>query len=157
MSNVASVVLWLFVMNLGLVFGAGLYEHRIGIPRWLREGPAGRERWDAQAARADDVGRRFWAFASTLPLTLLTLASLYLASSAAGPPAAWWRAAALVSLAERLVTFSYFIPVMVRLMKAPDSGAAAVRARRWSRLNYARHGLVLAAWLASLRALAAAS
>lgn len=155
MADVTSiVVLWLFVLNLGLVFGAGLYEGRIVIPRWLSVAPQGGLQWDADSARSDDVGRRFWAFASTLPLTLLTLASLYVASGATSAAATWWLAAALVSLIERLLTFSYFIPVMMRLMKTPDSDVAAARARQWSTLNYLRHALVLAAWLAALRALA---
>ena len=64
------ILLWLFVINLGIAFGAGLYEHRI-------------------------VG--------------------------------------LMAMAD-----------------SPDAAAAAVR---WSNLNYLRHALVLAAWLASLTAL----
>jgi hypothetical protein len=150
----SSVVLWLFVLNLGVVFGAGVYEHRIVLPRWLGAGPEGGRHWHADAARADDVGRRFWAFVSTVPLTALTLASLYLASNAAGEASAWWHTAATVALAERLLTFVYFIPVMVRLMKAPDSSGSVARARRWLALNYLRHGLVLAAWILSLCALA---
>ena len=29
------VLLWLFVINLGIAFGAGLYESRITVPQWL--------------------------------------------------------------------------------------------------------------------------
>lgn len=33
MSRAASaIVLWLFVINLGVTFGAGIYEHRIVVP-----------------------------------------------------------------------------------------------------------------------------
>ena len=151
-----SVVLWLFVLNLGVVFGAGVYEHRVVLPRWLRIAPNGECYWDGDAARADDVGRRFSVVVSTLPLTALTLAGLYLAARLDGPAGSWWLAAALVSLAERLLTVAYFIPVMVRLMKAPAPGDAVARARRWSTLNSLRHGLVLAAWLASLHPFALA-
>jgi hypothetical protein len=150
----SSLVLWLFALNLGVVFGAGVYEHRIVLPRWLRAEPEGGRHWHADAARADDVGRRFWVFVSTLPLTCLTLASLYFAPGASGPAGSWWLTAAWVALAERLATFAYFVPAMVGLMKVPDSAAAVARARRWSALNHVRHALVLAAWLASLRALA---
>jgi hypothetical protein len=146
------VVLWLFVLNLGVVFGAGVYEHRIVLPRWLTRAPDGEGRWNGEAARADDVGRRFWGVVSTLPLTALTLASLYLAAQPDGLAGWWWLTAALVSLVERLLTFAYFIPSMVRLMKAPAPVDAVARARRWSLLNYLRHVLVLAAWLAALRA-----
>jgi hypothetical protein len=37
-------------------------------------------------------------------------------------------------------------------MKASDSSTSAAAATRWSRLNYLRHVVVLAAWLASLQA-----
>lgn len=28
-------MLWLFVINLGIAVGAGLYESRIAVPQWL--------------------------------------------------------------------------------------------------------------------------
>ena len=31
---VPKVLLWLFVINLGIAFGAGIYEQRVVIPRW---------------------------------------------------------------------------------------------------------------------------
>lgn len=43
---------------------------------------------------------------------------------------------------------------MIRLMRAPDTPQATATAVRWHRVNYLRHALVLAAWLASLRAFA---
>ena len=75
---VETVLLWLFVIDLGIAFGAGLYEHRIVVARWIGSS--------------------------------------------------------------------------VRLMRTADSLASVAAARRWSRLNYLRHALVLAAWLMSLRA-----
>ncbi|OLC39591.1 MAG: hypothetical protein AUH75_09195 [Gemmatimonadetes bacterium 13_1_40CM_4_65_7] len=54
----------------------------------------------------------------------------------------------------RAFTFSYFIPTMVRLMRAPDSPESVAVAMRWRNLNYLRHAIVLAAWLMSLRAFA---
>jgi len=44
---------------------------------------------------------------------------------------------------------------MVGLMRAADSAESAAVATRWSTLNYVRHSIVLAAWLASLGAFAA--
>jgi hypothetical protein len=66
----------------------------------------------------------------------------------------WWLAAASAALADRALTFSYFIPTMIRVMRAPDTPQATATAVRWHRVNYLRHALVLAAWLASLRAFA---
>jgi hypothetical protein len=151
--TMSTTVLWLFVINLGIAFGAGLYEHRIVVSRWVRPAGSGAH-WNAEAARQDDVGRRFWALVSTLPLTLLTLANLFAAWRSSGAVRGWWLAAALAAVAERAFTFSYFIPTMIGLMRAADSPAAAAAAIRWSNLNYLRHAMVLAAWLASLRTFA---
>jgi hypothetical protein len=147
-----ALTLWLFVINLGIAFGAGLYEHRIVLPRWIEGGST--PKWNAEAALQDDTGRRFWAFVTTLPLTLLTLASLYFAWRATGTFRWWWLAAAGLALADRLFTFAYFIPAMVRLMRLPDSPDSVAMAMTWARLNTVRHVLLLSAWLAALRTFA---
>jgi hypothetical protein len=146
----SAILLWLFIINLGVAFGAGVYEHRIVVPRWIDSSAGTGIHWNAEAVRRDDTGRRFWAFVTTVPLTLLTLANLTAAWRLSGPVHGWWLAAAGVALVERVFTFSYFIPTMVWLMEASDPSAPMVAAQ-WSDLNYLRHGLVLAAWLASLR------
>jgi hypothetical protein len=151
-ASVATVLLWLFVVNLGIALGAGLYEHRIVIPQWITQ-DGGATHWRPEAARRDDTGLKFWAYVTTGPLTVLTLANLVVAWQAVGLSRAWWIGAAVVILAERLLTFSYFIPTMVGLMNAADSAASVAVANRWSSVNYLRHALVLGGWLAALRAL----
>jgi len=32
---VPEILLWLFVINLGIAFGGGLYEQRIVLPQWF--------------------------------------------------------------------------------------------------------------------------
>jgi hypothetical protein len=83
----------------------------------------------------------------------LTLANLYAAWTASGAAHGWWLASSLLALTDRILTFAYFIPAMVGLMKAADSPASAAAATRWVGLNYLRHVLVLSGWLAALRAL----
>ncbi|MGE5833314.1 MAG: DUF1772 domain-containing protein [Acidobacteriota bacterium] len=152
LTNAATALLSLFVINLGIAFGAGIYEHRIVTPRWI-SGGGGSPHWNAEAARRDETGLRFWAYVTTGPLTLLMLANLTIAWTTSGSARPWWLAAALVVLLDRLLTFGYFIPTMVGLMKAPDSPAAVAAATRWIRLNYLRHALVFAGWIAALEAL----
>jgi hypothetical protein len=55
----ATVLLWLFVINLGVAFGAGLYEARIALPRWIVSSAESETHWNAEAARAarDPSGR----------------------------------------------------------------------------------------------------
>lgn len=150
-TRTATRLLWLFVINLGIAFGAGLYEHRIVAPGWLSHDGSS-SHWNADAARRDDTGLRFWAYATTGPLTLLTLANLFAAWKAPGAARGWWLAAALAVLADRILTFTYFIPTMVGLMSAADSPASVASATRWMSLNYLRHALVFGGWLAALKA-----
>jgi hypothetical protein len=150
----SATLLWLFVINLGLAFGAGVYEHRIVVPRWMTSSEFSGRHWNAASARRDDTGRQFWAFVTTVPLTLLTLANLFGACRASGPVRWWWLAAGLAALADRVLTFSYFIPTMVGLMRAVDSPDSVAVATRWSNLNHVRHVMVLMAWLTALKAFA---
>lgn len=147
-------LLWLLVLNLAIALGAGLYEHRIVFADWLVPEAGAGYRWLAEVAVQDDTGRRFWAFVTTGPLTLLTLASLVAAWRSKGAWRGWWLGASTAALADRLVTFGYFIPTMMRLMASPDSPQAVSTALQWASFNYGRHALLAIALLATLKAFA---
>ena len=153
-TGTSTILLWLFTINLGVAFGAGLYEHRVVVPHWITYSPDRGAHWHAEVARRDNTGRQFWAFVTTLPLTLITLANLFAAWQASGAARGWWLAAGLAAFTDRVFTFAYFIPTMVGLMGATDSPAAVATATQWWHLNYVRHAIVLAAWLTSLRTFA---
>jgi hypothetical protein len=150
--TLAKGTLWLFVSFLGITVGAGLYESRIVVPHWINSSLGESNHWNADAARQDDTGRRFWAFVSTVPLTLLTIVNLIGAWRSTEQMRTWWLAASILALADRLLTFFYFIPTMVRLLSSADSLEAARRAIFWANLNYLRLAIVFAAWMAALRA-----
>ncbi len=145
--TISDVVLWLFIINLGTAFGAGLYEARIVVPLWASSPP--------DSLRSPDSDRRFWAFVTTIPLTVLTGASLVVAWQAREPSRSWWLAAATAILIERIGTFAYFIPTMVRLRHTTGRSESVIKVTisRWARLNYLRLAMTFAAWLAALRAL----
>ena len=148
------LILMLFVLNLGIAFGAGLYEARITVPQWLEFSPGNGYRWNAEAARQANVGLRFWVYVTTVPLTLLTLASLVAAWWGPIEVRGWWLAAGIAALVDRVLTFGYFIPTMLSLMNnltMSDSQAVA-KATQWMSLGYFRHAATLAAWLLALKA-----
>jgi hypothetical protein len=152
---VAPTLLWLFVINLGIAFGAGLYESRIVVPQWVSFSPQSGFVWNPEAARQADTGLRFWVYVTTVPLTLLTLAGLVSFRWLHEPARNWWLAAAVGALVDRAMTFGYFIPTMLNLMHnatLPESEAVET-ALQWARLGHMRHAAALVAWLASLRAL----
>lgn len=148
------ILLWLFILNLGIAFGAGLYETRNVLPQWFTRAPDGGFRVDSEAMRRSDTGRRFWAYVTTVPLTLLTLAGLAVAWPVHDARHSWWFVAASITLVERIMTFSYFIPTALKLMRAetlPESAAERMAAQ-WAHLNYIRAALTLVGWVAALKA-----
>jgi len=148
---IPEILLWLLVLNLGIAYGAGLYEQRIVLPQWFMQSAGSGLRVNSQAMRETDVGRRFWGFVTTVPLTLLTLANLAAAWQSEGPEQGWWLTTSFLILVERAGTFSFFIPEAIRLMRAET--AAPSMALRWMRLNHVRNTLTLAGWLTALKTL----
>jgi hypothetical protein len=143
--HVTTVLLWLLVINLGIAFGAGLYEARVVIPSWA----------DLPPRTWPNTGLLFWVYVTTVPLTLLTLANAVAAWVDDGPRRYWWLAAVAITVVERVATFAYFFPTMIRLSGAADLSEAEARTglAQWLLLNHGRHILTLAAWLAALKAL----
>jgi hypothetical protein len=143
-SPVSRILLWLLVIDLGIAFGAGIYEARVVIPQWA----------NLPSSAWPNTGLQFWVYVTTVPLTLLALANAIAAWRDRSPARAWWLAGVALVIAERMATFGYFIPTMVGLMS--DGGLSPAEATatlsRWTLLNNGRHLLTLAAWLAALKA-----
>ena len=139
------IVLWLFVVNLGTAFGAGVYEARVVIPQWLDLPP---KEWP-------NTGVLFWVYVTTVPLTVLTILNAVAAWLTQGPRRPWHLAVVTVVIAERLATFSYFIPTMVRLMGSEGMAEADVRTTlsQWLLMDQGRHLLTLVGWLLGLKSL----
>jgi hypothetical protein len=142
--NFRYLFLWLFVINLGIALGAGLYEARVVIPQWANLPP---RTWP-------NTGILFWVYVTTIPLTLLTVANLFAAWLEQSPKRKWWIWAAVIVVLERIATFVYFIPTMVGLMSS-DQSDTGIKAglSRWLLLNYGRHVLTFLGWLLALKAL----
>ncbi len=149
------LLLWLFVIFSGIAVGAGFYEMRITVPQWFSGSSGAGLRVNSEVMRSADTGRRFWAYVTTGPLTLLTLSSLAVAWTSQSPRREWWIVAAVVTLVERFGTFSYFIPRALRLMRAEAMPSAIVgaMASQWIMLNRIRAVLSFIGWLAALKAL----
>lgn len=145
MLSFSTLLLWLFVINLGIAMGAGIYESRVVMQEWAE---MARETWP-------NTGLKFWAYVTTIPLTLLTFASLWVSWQSSGPERGWWVSAAIVILVERVATFGYFIPGMIAMQAGTGVPDTAVKAAlsRWLWLNAGRHGLTFIGWVLALLAL----
>ncbi|MGH7793900.1 MAG: hypothetical protein ACREQ2_03205 [Candidatus Binatia bacterium] len=60
------LMLWLFVINLGVAFGAGVYEASVVMPPLA----------DIPPSLWPNTGVMFWVYVTTVPLTTLTVANL---------------------------------------------------------------------------------
>src|SRR5688572_22274731 len=121
--SLSKFVLWLYVINLGVAFGAALYETKIVIPEWMGSPPDSVFKWNDEEARHRNAGVDFWAYVTTGPLTFLTIASLIFARLVRKPVQNWWFAAAIIIFFERLLTFSYFNPTALKLMRPANFAA----------------------------------
>lgn len=155
MHNIPEILLWLFIINLGIAFGAGLYETIIVLPQWFLKSSGPGFLLNSKAMNETDVGRKFWGMVTTIPLTLLTISNNIFAFQSLGERHDWWLAASLIILIERVGTFSFFIPTAIKLMSVEDvvSTKTTKMISVWVRMNYIRNGLTLIGWLLALKVL----
>jgi hypothetical protein len=151
------VALWLLVISLGIQTGAGLFETRVLVPLWASSPPQSVLAYLAVTIRPDS-GRRFWIILTPLTgiISLLNLAAAWLY---AGPARPCWLFAAASALFVIVVTFAYFVPVLLRLpnaAKMPEDQLTRM-VRLWVRLNWCRFVILAAAWLAALKAFSIAA
>ena len=140
------ILLWLFVMNIGIVFGAGIYEARIIVSEWANS---------PSTYRWPDTGQKFWVFVTTVPLTILCLANLIAAYFFHGVGGDWWLISSIIIVIERIFTFSYFIPKGLKLQQGTESISKPQLKRmatQWNHLNYIRLTITLIAWILALEA-----
>jgi hypothetical protein len=142
-SRVKSLLLWLFVIDLGIACGAGLYEARVVVPQWADSPP---HTWP-------NTGLMFWVYVTTIPLTVLTVANLISAWMDSSTRRKWWLSGAAIIVLERISTVSYFIPTMIGLTSSelPEAELKATLSQ-WLLFNHGRHVLTLSGWLMALKA-----
>ena len=147
----ARILLWIFVVGLGISAGAGLYETKTQMPRWVRSARA--NGLPSQVASSANTGMQFWLYTTALPLTLLTLASFFAIRFVDPETRKWWLIAAWASLGSQILTLAYFIPTLLQLSGGQETNARAV-AFQWAQVNWFRHALSFVAWLSALQAFA---
>lgn len=143
MNKYKQIILWLYVIFLGVSFGAGIYESRIVIPEWINIPP---DKWP-------DTGLLFWVYVTTIPLTLITILNAIAAWRDNSRRRSCWLSSIVIIMLERIATFTYFIPGMIRLMgsQIPEAEIAS-DLTDWMLMNHGRHLLTLAGWLLALKA-----
>ena len=155
-SQLSRIILWLFVIALGLDLGAGIYEARIVVPLWAGGVPATLAEGNPYARVAIDAGIRFWAY-MTSAVALLAVIAFLTSFGAPAAQRAWRIFATLFELVAVAMTLLYFRPTLVRLFLGHGAGvpSAAIIAtvHRWVLWSRVRIAISFITWCAALRAL----
>lgn len=158
--SIAQILLWLFVIALGIELGAGLYETLVVMPLWAATPPDSvLAYYHHNAANPQftlNAGGRFWMFAT--PLVGLTAIAALLSGLKTSPEHRKWRVAGtILALIVVISTFAWFVPNIIKLFSEAitrmSADELASLTNWWVRLNWVRAVVYAAGWLAALRAL----
>lgn len=157
---IAQILLWAFVIALGIECGAGLYETLVITPLWGGAAPdsviAFYYHNTVNPYLTLDAGGRFWIFATPL-VGLLSAATLLTSRWTDAAHRKWRVAGAGLAFFVIAFTFAWFVPNILLLQSKEvltmNPEAVASLTNWWVGLNWARVVLGLTAWLCALRAL----
>jgi len=150
--NIADLALWALAVALGIQTGAAIYEVRVIVPLWSGAPPESVTTFLTQPL-SPDPGRRLWMILT--PLTsVITVINLFYATTTTGLNRAWWLGGSIGALGVLIVTFAYFVPVLLSLPRiaALPREDAIRKVRVWRTLNYFRAVILGCSWLAVLKA-----
>lgn len=158
--SISYILLFLFVVVLGIELGGGLYETLVVMPVWSAGAPdsvlAFYQHNLANPKFVLNAGGRFWMFFT--PLTGLTALACLLSGLRTAPEHKKWRiAGSALALIVVIFTFVWFVPNIIKLNSAAILSMSrddlASLTNWWVRLNWVRAVLYIAGWLAAIRAL----
>ncbi|MDX6614304.1 MAG: hypothetical protein QOD75_3490 [Blastocatellia bacterium] len=158
--SLPQIILWLFVIVLGIEIGAGMYEMLVVVPVWSAAPPDSVLGYFhhnvANAQFALNAGGRFWLFFT--PLTGLLAIATFLSGLRTAPEHRKCRMiGAGLAIVVVAATFAWFVPNIITLLGegvTKLSGAEITRITNWwVRLNWVRAAAYIAGWLSALRAL----
>lgn len=158
--SIAKIVLWLFVVMLGIENGAALYEMSVITPLWGGSPPDSVTAFyyhnTVNPQQTLNAGGRFWIFATPF-LGLLSIATLLTGRNTSSAHRKWRIAGAGLVFFLIVVTFAWFVPNILLLQSREvltmDPERVANLANWWVTLNYGRAILGLIAFFLTLRAL----
>jgi len=153
MLNLIALALLILLIQFGM--GGGLYETLVIYPRWKRGVTPENLVQKLKDSGQGSANRGFWPFISPLQ-AMLAIVNLVLAWRYTGNAHAAWLTAALIIVVNRVITFSYFVPTMVRKFERPEKLDAAwlkKAVNRWTFLSPFRIVIEFLAWGTALYAL----
>jgi Domain of unknown function (DUF1772) len=158
--SIPQLILWLFVMCLGIEIGAGLYEALVVVPVWASAPPdsvlANFHHNVANLQFAINPGGNFWLIFT--PLTgLLAIVTLLFGLKTAPEHRKWRIVGTVLTIIVVAATFAWFVPTLMILRgeEVTKLTGAEITSKTnwWVRLNWVRAAIYITGWVAALRAL----
>ena len=146
MIDVISLILLLFTITFTL--GGGLYEVLAVYPNWKNNVDPNTLRAKLESSGQLNAGNRFWPLFSPAQ-GLLSIVNIILAYQYTGEAHNYWLAAAIIIFISRVITFAYFIPVMIRYIMQPEkveSEKLKTIVKKWTGLSPLRILPEFVAW-----------
>lgn len=143
-----TIALLLFFLTVTLSMGGGLYEILVIYPNWKNNVDPLTLRSKLESSGQILAAKRFWPLVSPAQ-GLLSIVNIILALKYTGHAHSYWLAAAIAVFITRVITFSYFIPVMIRKIMRPEQVEAPrlqAIVKQWTALSPLRLIPELFAW-----------
>jgi hypothetical protein len=153
MMNTIAILLLLLTVTLSM--GGGLYEILVIYPNWKYNVHPRTLRDKLESSGQLNAAKRFWPLVSPAQV-LLAMINIAMACWYHTAAHGYWLAAAITVFISRVITFSYFIPVMIRKIMQPEKfGVHELQAivKQWTDLSPLRLLPEFAAWCLLITAL----
>jgi|SRR5579863_1956499 len=143
-----TIAILLLLLTVTLSMGGGLYEILVIYPNWKHNVHPRTLRDKLESSGQTGAAKRFWPLVSPAQ-ALLAMVNIALACWYHGAAQGFWLAAAITIFVTRVITFSYFIPVMIRKIMQPekfDIGQLQAIVKQWTDLSPLRLLPEFVAW-----------
>jgi hypothetical protein len=154
-NRIAEISLWAFVISLGILIGATIFEAIVITPLWAGSPPESVRGWNENPHYAINSGKFFGLIVPALLLS--SLVSLIVGWKMPWTRRKWLIAAVVCTLIGYAATSLFFVPILRETIFTRGTGLTdpeiVGKVNSWVTYNWWRMALQIAGWLAALRAL----
>jgi len=154
-NRLTEIFLWVFIISLGILIGATVFEALVITPLWAGAPPESVRGWNENPRYAIESGIFFGLIAPALLLS--TLVTLIAGWNMPWTRRKWLIAAVACTLIGFVATVSFFVPILseTTFTRGADLSDAQIveKVNGWVTYNWGRMAIQIIGWLAALRAL----
>ena len=154
-NRIAEIALWVFVVSLGILIGATVFEALVITPLWAGSPPESVRGWNENPRYAIEGGIFFGLIAPALLLS--SLASLIAGWKMPRKRRKWLVAAVICTFIGFVATGLFFVPILRETIFTRGAGLSDAeiveKVNSWVTYNWWRMAIQTVGWLAALRAL----